>query len=115
MAKTVDKIMEEIADRIRKVGYAPDVALSLTRLPASLLEEHKFRRTPAMKQAVKEAEARHSSLNDVIMPCWNLCVVVSGGFPIVPGGLYAQSARTACNKMLVLVKMFCKQHGKGKR
>lgn len=115
MAKTVDQIMQEIADRIRKVGYAPDVALSLTRLPASLWKEHKFRRTPAMKQAIKEAEARRGSLNDVVMPCWNCCVVASGYFPIVPGGLYAQSARTACNKMLVLVKMFCKLHGKGKR
>ena len=111
MSKTINQILEEIRERLVALGYNPNIMLSLMHMPASMWQEHGFRPTPEMRQLLKEATAQRRSLNDVSTTCWNLCVVVRQ-YPLVPNGLYALTAQTACRKMLVLVKQFCNQHKK---
>lgn len=113
MNKTVEQMMQEMYDRIVRTGRAPNVALTMQHLPASLWEAEGIKPTTGMKKTRKEAVAAKRSLNNIYTSCWNINVVVGGVYPIRPGGLYALTAPTACRKMLVLVKQFCHQCRKG--
>jgi hypothetical protein len=108
MAKDPINLLDEIRDRLSTAGYAASITLSLCKLPASLWKENKFKPSPEMLLLVKEAKATRRSLNHVVVPCWNLMVVVQS-VALVHGGLYALTAQEACARMLLLVKRLCRQ------
>jgi len=110
MPTTVESKMEKIRTVLVSEGCAPDISLSITRLPASLWKEYGIKQTPVMRKLVKEAEKQHRPLNNVLTTCWNLCVVASG-YPIVHGGVYCMTAMEACNKMLRMVRQLIRQNG----
>jgi hypothetical protein len=108
--KPVEERLDTWRRLIRAAGYAPSISISSAELSVSLCKEYGVEVPEHFRARLRK---RDGNPDHMYVPCWNIMVVASGGYPVVPGGLYCTTVQKGAIKVDRLVRKFCYHYWKG--